>query len=161
MNVRLIDTSIMLNLLEVPNRCSDKDAVREEWRECLKNKDFLILPIATVIETGNHIAHISNGNTRRQIAGKFADCLKKTANNETPWRLYSQKTDGNWLMYFAERLEESAVREIGIGDLSIIYDYERYKEETPAIGTIMIWSTDEHLKAYKEENVNIRRRRKR
>ena len=59
MNVRLIDTSIMLNLLEVPKRCNDKDQVQEELKKALQNNDTLILPVATIIETGNAIAKIS------------------------------------------------------------------------------------------------------
>lgn len=68
MNVRFIDTSVMMNLLEVPEMCSDAEKIKEEWIEVLKAEDVLILPIATIIETGNHIAHISNGNIRRKIA---------------------------------------------------------------------------------------------
>lgn len=39
MNVRFIDTSIMLNLLEVPGKCSDKEKVKREWAEVLRAKD--------------------------------------------------------------------------------------------------------------------------
>ena len=46
---------------------------------------------------------------------------------------------------------------MGLGDMSIIHLYEKYKEETPAVGHIMIWSTDRHLSGY-EEDVAIRRR---
>ena len=38
--------------------------------------------------------------------------------------------------------------------------YEKYKEETPAVGHIMIWSTDRHLSGYEEE-VSIKRRKDR
>lgn len=65
-------------------------------------------------------------------------------------------------MYLAEHIEENAMREIGVGDMSIIYAYEQYKEKIPAIGTIMIWSTDTHLQGYREENVSasFQKRRK-
>lgn len=63
MNVRFIDTSVMMNLLEVPGKCADAQIIKEEFRQIIDNKEGLILPIATIIETGNHIAHISNGNS--------------------------------------------------------------------------------------------------
>lgn len=162
MNVRFIDTSVMLNLLEVPEMCSDAEAVKEQWKEVLKTEDVLILPVATIIETGNHIAHISNGNARRTIAGKFGEYLRKTAEGEAPWQLYGVELDKEGLLYLADHIEENAIQRIGVGDMSIIYAYEQYKEKTPAIGTIMIWSTDTHLQGYREEEVSmsIKRRRK-
>lgn len=88
MNVRFIDTSIMLNLLEVPGRCAEKERVNEEWRFILEKKETLIMPIATIIETGNHIAHIADGTARRSITLKFQEYLRKTADSLAPWQLY-------------------------------------------------------------------------
>lgn len=162
MNVRFIDTSVMVNMLEVPGMCSDAEKIKKEWIEVLKAGDVLILPIATIIETGNHIAHISNGNIRRKIAGKFGEYLRKTAEGEAPWQLYGIELDKEGLLYLADHIEENALCEIGIGDMSIVYAYKQYKEKTPAIGSIMIWSTDKHLQSYHEENVaTITRRRRR
>lgn len=160
MNVKFIDTSVMLNLLEVPNMCSDKEIVREQWKESLDAGDFLIMPAATIIETGNHIAHINNGNIRRKIAGQFGEYLRKTASGEAPWKLYGVKDMKEELLYFADNIENFATREIGIGDMSIIYAYQQYIKEVPAIGSIMIWSTDYHFREYHSENVSITRRRR-
>lgn len=161
MNVRFIDTSVMVNLLEVPNLCNDAEVVKGEWKEVLQTGDVLILPIATIIETGNHIAHISNGNIRRTIAGKFGEYLRKTAEGEAPWQLYGIELDKAGLLYLADHIEENALCEIGVGDMSIVYAYKQYKEKTPAIGSIMIWSTDKHLQSYREENVSAATKRRR
>ena len=48
----------MLNLLEVPNMCSEAEEVKMEWKRNLEVNDVLIMPSATIIETGNHIAHV-------------------------------------------------------------------------------------------------------
>lgn len=161
MNVRFIDTSIMLNLLEVPGSCSEKEKVKQEWAEVLKNKETLIMPIATIIETGNHIAHISNGNARHTVTEKFKEFLEKTAEEKAPWTLYGNGLDKEEIRYVADHLNEFTKNCIGIGDMTIIYAFEKYRKEQPAIGTIMIWSTDSHLSAYREENVSMKRRRKR
>lgn len=163
MNVRFIDTSVMMNLLEVPGRCADSQMIKEEFKQTIDNKEFLILPIATIIETGNHIAHISNGNSRRTIASKFGEFLRKTAEGEAPWQLYGIELDKEGLLYLADHIEEYSIQEVGVGDMSIIHAYEQYKSNTPGIGRIMIWSTDTHLQGYIEENVSEtthRRRRK-
>lgn len=41
----------------------------------------------------------------------------------------------------------------GFGDLSIINAYNKYKNETPAINRIRIWSVDGHLKDIYEETI--------
>ena len=163
MNVRFIDTSVMANMLKIPGRCNDAESVQEEFKQVLEAKELLILPIATIIETGNHIAHIADSNARRSIAGKFGEYLRKTAEGEAPWQLYGIEIDKEGLLYLADHIEENASQKIGIGDMSIIHAYDQYRETVPGIGRIMIWSTDTHLQGYCEENVSVtvNRRRKR
>lgn len=161
MNVRFIDTSIMLNLLEVPKHCQDKEKVKAEWKKVLNNNETLIMPIATIIETGNHIAHISEGSARRDITLRFQEFLQKTADSEAPWELYGAGLNAEEIRYLADHLMEYTQDNVGIGDMTIIYAYQKYIEEKPAIGTIMIWSMDHHLASYREDNVSMRRRRKR
>lgn len=163
MNVRFIDTSVIANMLKIPGRCNDAESVQEEFKQVLEAKEVLILPIATIIETGNHIAHITDSNARRNIAGKFGEYLRKTAEGEAPWQLYGIEIDKEGLLYLADHIEENASRKIGIGDMSIIHAYDQYRETVPGIGRIMIWSTDTHLQGYCEENVSVtvNRRRKR
>ncbi len=123
-------------------------------------EEVLILPVATIIETGNHIAHIPDGNMRRTVAGKFGTYLRKTAEGEAPWQLYGVELDKDGLLYLADHIEENASMNVGVGDMSIIYAYEQYKENTPAIGNIMIWSTDTHLQGYRDENVSMLTKRR-
>ena len=73
--------------------------------------------------------------------------------------MYGASFDSKELKYLADNIENYASLGIGLGDLSIIYSYEEYKNNMPAIGTIMIWSTDKHLSGYKEELNNIKRRK--
>ncbi len=91
----------------------------------------------------------------------MASIFERRLQGEAPWQLYGVELDKEGLLYLAEHIEENAMREIGTGDLSIIYAYEQYKEKTPAIGTIMIWATDTHLQGYIEENVSISMKRRR
>ena len=163
MNVRFIDTSIMCNLLEIPDKCADKERVKKEWKEVLERKETLIMPLATIIETGNHIAHIADGNgdARYTIAKKFKQFLEKTAESKAPWTLYGNALEQKEIKYLADNLEKFLPAKIGIGDMTIVYAYEKYLAEEPAIGTIMIWSTDGHLSSYRQENVSMQRRRRR
>ena len=158
MNIRLIDTTIMLNLLGVPKRNKDEKEVREEFKRVLAKGETLILPIATIIETGNEIAKI-NGSQRYEIVSKFSEYLKKTSKGEAPWKPELTMINLEDLIYFAENYTSFASTGIGLGDLSIIRTFERCKEKLQ-VDSIMIWSTDKHLQGYKEESVYKHRRRK-
>lgn len=54
--VCLIDTSVFLNLLNVPNRNQTRAEVVASFEEYAENNCTFILPMATILETGNHIA---------------------------------------------------------------------------------------------------------
>ncbi len=159
MKVRIIDTSVLVNILNIPNMNQNHDEATREFEKLIVSDDTLILPLATIIETGNHIAHISNGNIRRKKAELFSKYLEKTAKGEAPWEYYCKELDKDDLLKLAEEFPNNAMKETGIGDMSIIRAYEKYKSDIPAIGEIMIWSFDTHLQGYKEElSLPIRRR---
>ena len=161
MNVRFMDTSIIMNLLEIPGMCQDAEKVKEEFNRAVEEKQTLILPVSTIIESGNHIAHIADGHIRREKAIKFQTFLKKTANEEAPWTLYGVTLTKEDLLALAEEFPDKALQmRMGIGDMSIIRFYENYKAAIPAVGRIMIWSTDRHLSGY-QEDMTIKRRRNR
>lgn len=152
MNVRIIDTSVLVNILNIPNMNENHDKAIDEFNKLIeRDQDTLILPLATIIETGNHISHIPNGNIRREKAILFSKYLEKTAKDEAPWEYYCKELNKNDLLTIAYEFPNCAIRETGIGDMSIIRAYEKYKDEIPAIGSIMIWSFDAHLQGYKEE----------
>ncbi len=159
MNVRFMDTSIIMNLLEIPDKCEDAENVKKDFQTAIANGEILVLPISTIVESGNHIAHIANGNIRREKALKFQEFLIKTANEEAPWSLYGVELTKEDILILAEQFPEKALYfEMGIGDMSIIRFYEKYKSTMPAIGKIMIWSTDIHLQGY-EDDLTMKRRR--
>lgn len=79
MNIRFIDTSIVMNLLRIPHMCQEYESVKKEFNEAIEQNETLILPLATIIESGNHISHIADGNIRREKAVKFSRnfCVKQ------------------------------------------------------------------------------------
>lgn len=82
------------------------------------------------------------------------------AGSKAPWTLYGNGLEQEEIKYIAGHMNEFTQAQIGIGDMTIIYAYQKYLDEQPAIGTIMIWSTDEHMSAYRQENVSMQRRRR-
>lgn len=85
MNIVFVDTSILCNVLPVPGRDQHRETVMEEMREHLRARTILILPSATVIETGNHVAQIPDGRVRRDTAQQFANLLSLVQHGKAPW----------------------------------------------------------------------------
>lgn len=64
------------------------------------------------------------------------------------------------LQMIAVNFPEAAMKsQMGIGGLSMIQAYEKYKDALLSIGKITIWSMDQHLSAY-EENMVMKTGRK-
>lgn len=120
-----------------------------------KDKNVLILPLATIGETGNHIAHCDDGNVRRNTAERFAGIIAKTVNSEAPWRYYSTQFSEEELLRICRDFPDSAMRGMGFGDLSIIHAYNKYKDDIPRmpIRRIRIWSIDSHLDGIYDEEL--------
>ena len=145
-SVRLIDTSILCEILEIPgksNPVSAKKVVAEFCRLARKDVRF-ILPLATLIETGNHIAQNGDGNIRRKKAQELVEFVKKSMEVTSPFRqilLWNSADLRAWMDAFPD----SAMRGIGLGDVSIMRDLEKAKSLLPSNTPIDIWSKDDHL----------------
>lgn len=149
--VYLIDTSVFCRILRVPNMCSDqehKEALMELAR--LTNRvgitTTLLLPVAAIYETGNHIAQNGDGNVKRKTALRFAKQVQAALDGRAPWTptpLPDLRDMAAWLDEFPNLV----VTGTGLGDLSIIKLFEQQCELNP-LARVRIWSTDEHLSAY-------------
>ena len=148
MRIHFIDTSVFVNIVNVPKMNDQRDEVVQELKVLLKNKEkeTMILPFATIIETGNHIAQNGDGHQRRKTAENFCKILELTIKGEAPWIYYGEQMRASDLEEICKEFPDAAMRAEGFGDLSIINAYNRYKDETPAINEIRIWSLDKHLK---------------
>ncbi len=102
--------------------------------------------MATIIETGNHIAQNGDGTRRRSAAELFVAQIKDALDGNSPFTpidfLSSEKLK-KWLCEYPD----SAMRGTGIGDLSIIKDWERQCDLHKAM-RVYIWSLDNHLSAF-------------
>ena len=72
----LVDTSILLNILNVPGKNEHRDEVFAAFREKVDAGETFFLPLATIIETGNHIGHLPDGNDRYGYACALVQQVK-------------------------------------------------------------------------------------
>ena len=145
--VVFVDTSAFMNILNVPAFNQKRAAAVAELRKIVDRSDItLLLPTASIIESGNHIAQLSDGGERRRYAEIFATQIKRALRDEAPWKVApfpDASTIRQWMCNFPDH----AMREIGMADLSIIQAWEdackRHSRHR-----IRIWSYDHHLSCY-------------
>lgn len=145
MTIAIVDTSVLCELLGVPGKSGGYDA-RAQYARRLDDGEHFVLPLATVIETGNHISHGGTGGQRREVATRFVELVKKSLNGETPFApagLPSDSQVGAWL----ENFVDDSMRGLGLGDRSIVALWDDLQKKHP-LRRVYVWTLDQHLRGY-------------
>lgn len=164
--VLILDTSVLCCWLQVPGK-DEAGPVNDRWtharintlleEERTKDSTF-VLPIATLIETGNHIAQAPSQRFER--AGSLANYLREAADAASPWAAFtdqSQLWQAENLRALAENWPALAAGGTSIGDATIKDVAEYYAK---AGYSVEILTGDAGLKAYEPvKPVIIPRRR--
>ncbi len=153
--VCLIDTSVFLNLLNVPGCNSKKNEVSNNYKEYVELNCTFILPMATILETGNHIAQNGDGGMRRKTAQRFCDIVKCAFNGKAPWQPSEFPNSQDVLTWIdtypnhagMNKSPSKTTEGTSFGDLSIIQDFEKCRQRF-SMSEIFIWSLDSDLKSY-------------
>lgn len=165
--VLIFDTSVLCVWLRVPGKetCGPEDnrlnydVVNAKIEEEKKQGTTFVLPIASIIETGNHIAH-STGD-RHVVGHAFADIISATADQISPWAAFTEQSE-LWkkenLKVLAERWKESVISGQSLGDASIV-DVANYYAS--AEFDVEIFTGDKGLKAYEPSTPMVKPRRRR
>lgn len=129
--VLIIDTSMLVVYLQVPGMDScGPDADRWNYLRVKQKIDVeiaagtkLILPLATIIETGNHIAQ-AGGHTNFDIASAFCEYIILSADGESPWMPMDAQVENLWsrenLKRLAQRWPALAATKHSMGDATIV-----------------------------------------
>ncbi|WGD30170.1 hypothetical protein AncyloWKF20_20875 [Ancylobacter sp. WKF20] len=154
--VLIIDTSVLCCLLDVPGKetCgSDADRWNNERVSALLEQRagaVRVLPLATIIETGNHISQ-ANGD-RHNVAKRLSAFISSAADGESPWAAFTDQAD----LWGAENLKELALKwpnlaaaRTSIGDATIKDVAEFYARAGYAVEIV---TGDAGLKAYEPKS---------
>jgi hypothetical protein len=153
-NVLILDTSILCVWLKVPGKetcgsgdsCIDFAKVDSEIQTAMQTQYTLVLPLATIIETGNHIVKASQWRHERAMA--LAGLMESAANESTPWAAFSdQQTlwSADGLKDLALKWPNLAARKLSIGDATISEVADYYAK----MGySVEIYTGDEGLKRH-------------
>lgn len=126
--VLIIDTSLFCVWLQIPgmeycgtdNDKWDYQRVNNCIQEEIRQGTILVLPLATLIETGNHIA---KANTkRRETAQALAKIMNYAADETSPWMAFGEQFEvwgTDKLKELAAEWPDKATEKISIGDATI------------------------------------------
>ncbi|MBI4740816.1 MAG: hypothetical protein HY777_04500 [Betaproteobacteria bacterium] len=165
--VLILDTSVLCCWLQVPGKATTGPA-NDRWnhdridalleQERAKNSTF-VLPIATLIETGNHIAQAPSQRFER--ASNLANYLREAADARSPWAAFTDQSplwQAENLRTLADSWPRLAAAGTSIGDATIKDVAEYYAK---AGYFVEILTADAGLKAYEPvQPVAIPRRRR-
>ena len=151
----LLDTSVYLNVLDVPGFNQHRQTVLDDFRKAIEQSDHFLLPLATVWETGNHIAHLPNGQQRRTFAQRLVDDVLRAFQRQTPYRAthFPERDEFEaWLKDFPDKAmcnksSTKTTEGTSLADLSIIKEWERNCRLNP-MSHVRIWSLDMDLSGY-------------
>ena len=156
-NVHFIDTSVLVELLNIPNMNGRHAQAKAEYEELVASGDTFVLPVAVLVETGNHIAHISDGNMRYKIAVLFSSLVQKAIKSEDNWNTVPDIPMCT-LEKIIHQFPSLARGQTGFGDISIIEQFNDYWQNRQPIGMMRIWAFDEHLQGYSQTGGLSRRK---
>ena len=146
--ITLLDTSVYLNILNVPGRNQARSAVLKSFEDRVDRGDTFLLPMAAVWETGNHIARLNNGDHRRKHAKTFVDDVSKALNGEAPYRATYIPDESIFLKWIGD-FPKHAGQGLSLADMSIIKEQERIAGLS-GDWHVKIWSLDQALMAYSD-----------
>lgn len=147
-DIVLLDTSIYLNVLDVPGRNQDRNKVLEEFELRINHEDHFLLPLVAILETGNHIGNLLDGNRRREYSIKLVEDIVMALDGKAPYRATyfpSREEFSKWVMDFSENHHS-----ISLGDHLIIKEWERTCKAN-RMSRVLIWSLDNHLRGYDQK----------
>ncbi|MFD3380644.1 MULTISPECIES: hypothetical protein [unclassified Streptomyces] len=153
--VDFLDTSVFVEILDVPYMNDHRVHVLAEMQARLEARVRFVLPTATVVETGNHVFQIKDGTARRTCAAAFMSMLRKTALGAAPWVMHERTWDGAFLSALCDGgttgmdLAEHAVcQQLGTGDLSIVAERDLYAARAQA--EVRIWTLEATMGTWAE-----------
>jgi hypothetical protein len=141
----------------VPNRNQQRELVLQDFQTYIESGCSFLLPMATILETGNHIAQNGDGTIRRRTAIHFVKEVKAAFAGEAPWSITTLPKKEEMLLWIdqfpnlAGRNKTTDKQEgISFGDLSIIKEFDKYCNLFK-MSEVFIWSLDGDLNRYHQK----------
>jgi len=142
-SIIIVDTSVLLNIMDVPDRNQHREQVFDRLATLIEGGDHLFIPMAAIVEVGNHIAHVKNGAHRRAAAERFVEEVRRALADEAPWKPINFPSNQEVLTWL-DAFPDSATQGVGMGDLSIKQEWASCCARYP-MSRVWVWALDGDL----------------
>lgn len=139
----IVDTSVLLNIIDVPGRNQRKAEVFDRLATLIDNEDHLFIPMAAIVEVGNHIARVNNGALRRAAAERFVREVRSALADEAPWKPVNFPSNQEVLLWL-DAFPDAAMKGVGMADLSIRQEWDACCHKY-ALSHVWVWTLDRDL----------------
>ncbi|WP_091117259.1 hypothetical protein [Nocardioides psychrotolerans] len=147
-----IDTSVFANLIEVNGNSQDRASVLEQFDAFVNSGARFVLPITTIVETGNLIFYA--GGDPRPAAERLVGALSAAQEVNPPWTVRAVDWDLGFVaaLIDGDSTGSSLVdlisdKRMASGDVAILVERDRFRDET-AYTDVRVWSLDSQLQAF-------------
>ena len=144
--VLVVDTGVFLNVLGVPGHCQDFDEVHEEFERQLRASSEFLLPLSVVLESGNHIADLPNGDHRWRWGETLRDQVRRAIEGGSAWGLTPLPTE-NDLDSWMQEFPQAARERVTAVNVTVIDAWEAARRKNPS-RRVRIWSLNQRLQGY-------------
>jgi hypothetical protein len=164
-SIAIFDTSLLCCWLNIPGR-EQAGSERDFWdservnlllEDELQKGSMIVLPLATIIETGNHISQAPR--ERFEYATAFSIHIKRAALSTSPWAAFTDQSvlwTPEHMLLLAKDWPALAASKMSLGDATIKYVADYYSE---AGFDVRILTSDEALRAYEPKRPKAKPRR--
>lgn len=152
--VELIDSCILIDLLDIPYESEELEVRKAELQERHRAGVQMLIPVAVVIEVGQHVQRIGQGYDRRRCADAYVAILRKTLAGNAPWHFTSVAWNADFLTTLIELphwpegnlVESLAVKHHEMGDAAIIAELMSLRANLRDV-KVGVWTRDAKLRA--------------
>jgi len=153
--VELVDSSILINVIDIPFEANHREEVIRRLDEKSRDGVDLILPIAAIVETSQHVQRVTDGNLRRRCAITLRDRVMDTIAGTLPWTFSPVAWDDDFVSgFFAQAapvptfVDAMTTRSLEAGDLLIVAEWRLVRSSLPKeTHSVHVWTLDQQLEA--------------
>ncbi len=152
MPVWLIDTSVFVEILAVPGKSQQHDTIAATFVQRHGKGHKFVLPLTTVIETGNHVAQCSGD--RRGAAARFVRALEQAQRQQPPWIIRDVKWDSvRFGQLMAGDSTGSSLVDLlgdgrmGTGDVALLVERDEFRAAS-SYRDVRIWTLEKSLSSF-------------
>lgn len=150
-----MDASVLINVVDIPKEAKDKPRVKQEMASKTVGGVKVLLPMAAIVETAQHIQRlpVGVGWARRRCSLALHKVVLDAIDGNAPWTFVHLDWDAPFVSdFFLQKAPQPnlvsslANQTTEVGDLMLISEFRRLRASYPRSSVDMdVWTLDTAL----------------